>query len=192
MRLIAGLGNPGRRYADTRHNLGWRVAEELARRWGAETWRRKLGAFVAEARTADTRVALLRPRRYMNRSGSSVRKAMDFWKLGAQGLLVIVDDLDLDLGRLRLRPGGSAGGHNGLASIVEHLGHEEFPRLRLGIGPAPEPEEQVSFVLSPFAAEERPEVERMVGRAADAAECWVAHGVDEAMNRYNRATESTE
>ncbi len=192
MRLIAGLGNPGCRYADTRHNIGWRVAEELARRWDVEAWMRKFGAFVAEARTGGRKVALVRPRRYMNRSGSSVREAMDFWKLEPEGLLVVVDDMDLDLGRLRLRPGGSDGGHNGLASVIAHLGHERFARLRVGIGPAPAQDEHVDFVLSPFAAAERPAVERAIESAADAAECWVQRGLEEAMNRYNRPPESTE
>lgn len=186
MKLIVGLGNPGRRYSDTRHNMGWRVAEELARRAGLDAWKEKFDAMVAEYRAGDEPVALARPLVYMNRSGRSVRQAMDFWKLDPRDLLVVADDLNLLLGCLRLRTQGSAGGHNGLASIVACLGHESFPRLRVGIGPAPAQEFHQDFVLSPLGAEEQALGREMIARAADAAECWIAEGIDEAMNRFNR------
>ena len=186
MKLIVGLGNPGRRYAQTRHNVGWRVAEVLARRAGLQAWRTRFDAAVADTRIDGCKVTLARPQTFMNESGRAVRQMVDFWKLGAEDLLVVLDDLAIEVGRIRLRPGGSAGGHNGLASVIEHLGHDRVQRLRVGIGPAPAPEEQVAFVLSRFADEERPGIDDATERAADAATCWAAGGLDEAMNRFNR------
>ncbi len=186
MKLIVGLGNPGPEYAETRHNAGWRVAARLAERAGVGRWREKFSAFCAETRVEEEKVVLMRPVTYMNRSGRSVRSALDFWKMEIENLLVIVDDMHLDLGRLRIRPDGSAGGHNGLASVAEAVGREDYPRLRLGIGPAPAPEEHVSFVLGPFRPEERGEADAMIERAADAAQCWIRDGLEEAMNRYNQ------
>jgi PTH1 family peptidyl-tRNA hydrolase len=189
MKLIVGLGNPGPRYADTRHNVGWRVAEMLAARAGAGPWREKYEAAVAEARWSSVKVAFARPLVYMNNSGLPVRQLTDFWKVESADLLVVSDDLALDLGRMRLRGEGSAGGHNGLASIVAHLGHDQFGRLRVGIGPAPPPAEHAAFVLSEFTAAERPVIEAAIACAADAAECWMTEGLQEAMNRFNRAQE---
>jgi PTH1 family peptidyl-tRNA hydrolase len=187
MKLIVGLGNPGQRYDATRHNAGWRVAEVLASRMGAGPWRGKLDAAVADTRLADEKVVLARPLTIMNNSGQSVRKLMDFWQLEPGDLLVVSDDLAIEAGRIRLRGEGSAGGHNGLASIIAHLGHEWFARLRVGIGPGPAPERQADFVLSEFTAQERPLIAEAVERAADAAECWITKGLPEAMNRFNRA-----
>jgi len=189
MKLIVGLGNPGERYAATRHNAGWRVAERLASRAGTGSWRARFDAALAEARWGAEKVVLARPLTYMNHSGQAVRQLVDFWKLERDGLLVVVDDLALDLGRIRLRAEGSAGGHNGLESIIAHLGHEQFARLRVGIGPAPPPAEHAAFVLSEFAAGERPAIDEAIGRAADAAECWITQGLQEAMNRFNRPKE---
>jgi PTH1 family peptidyl-tRNA hydrolase len=189
MKLIVGLGNPERQYADTRHNVGWRVAEVLAARGGAGPWREKMDAAVTSAAWGDEKVWLARPLTFMNNSGLAVRQMMDFWKLAEDALLVVVDDLALDVGRIRLRPQGSAGGHNGLESILTHLGHDRFARLRIGIGPGPGVEEQANFVLSPFRSADRPLVTEAVDRAADAAECWITHGLAEAMNRFNRVSE---
>ncbi|MBM4019502.1 MAG: aminoacyl-tRNA hydrolase [Planctomycetes bacterium] len=186
MKLIVGLGNPGERYAGTRHNAGWRVAEELARRAGAAAWRERFDAALAEARWGGRKAVLARPLTYMNNSGQAVRQLMDFWKLQPADLLVALDDLALDLGRIRLRPEGSAGGHNGLESVIAHLGHEGFARLRVGIGPGPAAQEQAAFVLSEFQERERPVIDEAVRRAADAAECWITRGLAEAMNRFNR------
>ncbi|MCX5683941.1 MAG: aminoacyl-tRNA hydrolase [Planctomycetota bacterium] len=189
MKLIVGLGNPGLRYAATRHNAGWRVAEALAARAGATGWREKFEALLVEARRGDEKVVLARPVTYMNLSGQSVREMFDFWKVELSDLLVIVDDLALDLGRIRLRPEGSAGGHNGLESIIAHLGSEQFARVRVGMGPMPKGVDQAAFVLSEFSASERPIIEEAVDRAADAAECWICNGLQEAMNRFNRSKE---
>ena len=122
----------------------------------------------------------------MNNSGIAVRQMMDFWKVAEADLLVVEDDLALDAGRIRLRAQGSAGGHNGLESIIDHLGHDRFARLRVGIGPAPAVEQHADFVLSPFRPHERPLVDEAIERAADAAECWITKGLAEAMNRFNR------
>ena len=189
MKLIVGLGNPGMRYADTRHNAGWRVTELLASRSGAGPWREKLQAAVAVARWSDENVVLARPLVFMNNSGQSVWQLVDFWQVAPGDLLVVSDDLAIDVGRIRLRSEGSAGGHNGLASVIAHLGHDQFARLRVGIGPGPAPERQADFVLSEFTTQERPIVAEAMERAADAAECWITEGLQEAMNRFNRAKE---
>jgi len=185
MHLIVGLGNPGPEYAETRHNVGWRVAERLAERVGAQRWRERFEALLIQTRLAGRPVVLARPLTYMNESGRAVRRLVEFWKVEADRILVVVDDLALDLGRLRLRPGGSAGGHKGLASVAEHLGHEAYPRLRVGIGPLPDGWDGADFVLGRFTETERPVVERAVQRAADAAEVWLAEGIETAMNRFN-------
>ncbi len=190
MKLIVGLGNPGREYADTRHNVGWWVAEVLADRAGLSGWREKFEAHLAEGRLAGEKVALARPVTYMNASGRSVRAMMDFWKVEPGDLLVVLDDMAMEVGRLRLRPSGSAGGHKGLASIARHLGHERFARLRVGIGAPPSAEEGADYVLSRFAAGERPVIDDAVARAADAAETWIRRGLEAAMNRFNQAVES--
>lgn len=192
MKLIVGLGNPEARYAETRHNIGWRVADELADRVGAGPWKQKFDADVAETFLDRRKVVLARPLTYMNRSGAAVRQLVDFWKVENEDLLVLVDDLNLELGRIRIRGSGSDGGHNGLASVIEHLGHEAFSRLRVGVGPAPAAEQPATagkhaeFVLSPFTKEERP----AVARAADAVERWITEGLEAAMNRFNPASEA--
>jgi PTH1 family peptidyl-tRNA hydrolase len=187
MKLIVGLGNPGCRYEATRHNVGWRVADTLAARGGAAAWREKFDAALAEVVLAGQKVALVRPMTYMNLSGIAVRQAMDFWKLGPADVLVLMDDLALEVGRLRVRAAGSAGGHNGLASVLQHLGTDAVTRVRVGIGAAPSPEEGADYVLAPFTPAEQPVIEEALERAADAAECWVAKGTEATMNRFNRA-----
>ena len=186
MKLIVGLGNPGPQYAATRHNVGWRVAEELARRAGAQTWKEKFEAAVTDTRRHDRKIMLARPLTFMNESGRSVRQMMDFWKVEAEDLLVVLDDMAIEVARVRLRPEGTDGGHKGLGSVIAHVGHERFARLRVGVGPPPLPEEHVDFVLSPFTSRERPIIEKAIALAADAAECWIIDGPDEAMNRFNR------
>jgi PTH1 family peptidyl-tRNA hydrolase len=189
MKLIVGLGNPGPRYADTRHNVGWRVVEELAARAGAGPWREKFDAAVIETLWHGQKVVLVRPLTFMNNSGLAVRQLMDFWKASIEDLLVILDDMALDVGRIRLRREGSDGGHNGLASVIVHVGDQRVARLRVGIGPAPPLDQHVDFVLSTFTKEERPVIEKAIRRAADAAECWTTEGPETAMNRYNPSTE---
>lgn len=188
MKLVAGLGNPGPRYAGSRHNVGFSVVDALAARWHADVSRfdRDYEALVGEASCGGERVVLLKPQTYMNLSGRSVAAVVRFYRLAAAEALVVVDDLDLPPGRLRLRANGSAGGHNGLSDVIRQLGSDGFPRLRIGIGKVPS-SATVAHVLGRFDAAERAEMEAVVLRAAEAAECWVQHGIDEAMNRYNRA-----
>lgn len=187
MFVVLGLGNPGEEYARTRHNVGFRVVDALARRWGVEARRRKFLAHVAEAERAGARVLLAKPGTYMNASGRSARAILDFYGLAPEALCTVSDDVNLPLGRLRVRRGGSAGGHKGLASVAEHLGTEAFARLRVGVG-APRGERR-DYVLSPFRGAEAEEAEAAVERAADAVECWVGEGVERCMNRYNAAEE---
>jgi PTH1 family peptidyl-tRNA hydrolase len=185
-RLIVGLGNPGGRYVGTRHNVGFEVVDLLAARAGVRLRRGLLARCVqAQARIADTRVLLIEPRTYMNLSGHSVRAAVDYYRVPPADLLVVCDDVHLPPGRLRLRRAGGAGGHNGLISIIESLGNQDFPRLRIGVGEPPPHMDQVAHVLSHFEREELPEIGAAVARAAEAAETWISAGIEEAMNRFN-------
>lgn len=186
MKLVVGLGNPGRSYQATRHNVGFAVLAELARRLGAPAPKAKFHGELIETSSDGDKLLLLSPTTYMNRSGLSVREATSFYKLAEEDLLVICDDLNLPLGALRLRRGGSSGGQKGLEDIIARLGNSDFPRLRIGIGPVPPGRDWVSFVLSRFTAEELALVEQAIPKAADAALAWAREGVETAMNRYNQ------
>jgi PTH1 family peptidyl-tRNA hydrolase len=190
MKLVVGLGNPGRRYEQTRHNVGFLVVAEVARRCGAVRPRAAFEAETADVAIRGQRVLLVRPLTYMNRSGLSVQQARDFYKLPLEAVLVVCDDFNLPLGRLRIRASGSSGGQNGLKDIIARLGSEQFSRLRLGVGPVPPGWDAADFVLGRFAAEDQPVVTAMVRRAADAVEDWVEHGTAWCMNRYNAATDA--
>jgi peptidyl-tRNA hydrolase, PTH1 family len=182
--LVAGLGNPGREYADTRHNVGFMVADELARRHGG-SWRAKFSGDLAEVRLDGLRLAVLKPQTYMNESGRSVGAGVRFFKVEPEALLVVHDEVDLEPGRLQARLGGGLAGHNGLRSVAQHLGTPEFARLRIGVG-RPErgdPRPVADFVLSPFPPDV--DVEGLVARAADAVETVAREGVEEAQNRFN-------
>jgi len=182
--LVAGLGNPGREYERTRHNVGWLVLDELARRHGG-SWRSKFSGSLAEVRLGDARLALLKPETYMNESGRSVGAAARFFKVEPEQLLVVHDDVDLEPGRLQARAGGGLAGHNGLRSLAQQLGSQDFLRLRIGVGrPGRGDQRSVSdWVLSPFAPEE--DVEALVVRAADAVEAVAAEGLDRTQARFN-------
>ena len=182
--LVTGLGNPGREYEQTRHNVGWMVLDELARRHGG-SWRSKFSGSLAEVRLGDKRLAFLKPETYMNESGRSVGAAVRFFKTDPANLLVVHDDADLDPGRLQARLGGGLAGHNGLRSLAQHLGSQDFLRLRVGIGrPARGDRRPVSdYVLSPFEPEL--DVDALVGRAADAVETIADEGLDAAQTRFN-------
>jgi PTH1 family peptidyl-tRNA hydrolase len=184
MRCILGLGNPGREYAETRHNLGFRVVDLLAQRHRIRL-RARFYSRWGRGTIAGQPVVLAQPLTFMNASGSAARRLLERFSLAPSDLLVIYDDLDLELGRLRLRRRGSAGTHKGMRSVVECLGTEDFPRLRLGIGPLPPGADAVAFVLSPFRGEEQPRVEEMLARAAESVEFWLQEGIEAAMNRYN-------
>jgi PTH1 family peptidyl-tRNA hydrolase len=184
-RLVFGLGNPGGEHLATRHNVGFEAVELLAARAGARFRRGKFRCAQADARIASARVILIEPHTFMNRSGVTVRGAADYYKAPLSRILVVCDDVHLPPGRIRLRRSGSAGGHNGLTSIIEALGSSEFPRLRIGIGEPPPHMSQVDYVLGRFRGREREEVAEAIARAADAAEVWIAEGIEAAMNRFN-------
>lgn len=182
--LVVGLGNPGREYRDTPHNVGFRVVEELARRHGA-SFRSKFSGLIADVRLDGKRIALLEPQTYMNESGRSVGPAAQFYKLPLPALLVVHDDVDLEPGRLQARLGGGLAGHNGLRSIARQLGSPDFLRLRIGVGRPGRGDARpvADYVLAPFAAEV--DVDALVARAADAVELIVREGVDAAQLRFN-------
>ena len=182
--IVAGLGNPGPEYARTRHNLGWLVMDELASRH-AGSFRSKFSGHLAEVRVDGKRIALLKPETYMNESGRSVGAATRFYKLPPPQLLVVHDEVDLELGRLQARAGGGLAGHNGLRSLGQHLGSQDFLRLRIGVG-RPErgdPRPVADWVLSPF--DDVVDVEALVSRGADAVETIARDGVEEAQQRFN-------
>lgn len=187
MKLIAGLGNPGPRYSESRHNIGYMVVDELARRWAVDVSRhdRHFEALFGEARRRGERVLLLKPTTYMNLSGRSVAGAWRYFRLELPDLLVVYDDLDLEVGRLRVRAGGSAGGHKGMDDVLRHVGSDEVTRIRVGIGKV-QRDAMTDHVLSRFAPEERPAIDAVLVAAADAAECWLSRGVAATMNEFNR------
>jgi peptidyl-tRNA hydrolase, PTH1 family len=183
--LIAGLGNPGREHARDRHNVGWMVVDELARRHGEPSFRSKFSGRLAETRIDESRVALLEPETYMNESGRSIAAATRFFKVPLDQVLVVHDDVDLEAGRLQARLGGGLAGHNGLRSIAQSLGSSEFLRLRIGVGrPGRGDRRDVAdYVLSPFAADE--DVEGLVARSADCVESLLADGLSATQQRFN-------
>lgn len=186
MKLILGLGNPGEPYRDTRHNAGWmvldRLAEPLGIRW-KRNWRCPCDSGIVPHSTAGA--VLVRPRTFMNRSGHAAACVLRRWRAETGDLLVVVDDLDLPLGRIRIRSGGGAGGHNGLRSVIGELGTEAFPRLRVGIGPRPDGADVVSYVLAPFEQQEQDRLKPALERAAEAAKTWWQGGMEAAMNEFN-------
>ncbi len=184
--LIVGLGNPGAEYARTRHNAGFLLADLLAKRWRVE-WSaaKKFQARVAQAERDRRRVLLCQPQTFMNASGEAVGAVMKFYQLPLKKLVVAVDDADLPLGEIRLRPGGSSGGHHGLESIEQHLGSREYARLRLGIGRQAGAREIAGHVLGRLGDGELAVMEKVLARAADQLECWLAHGLQKAMSQFN-------
>ena len=185
MKLIVGLGNPGRKYAGTRHNVGFDVLTELARRHGTATARARFQGEAVEAMVEGERAILLCPHTYMNNSGESVQPAKDFYKIENEDLLVVCDDFNLPLARLRLRTQGSSGGQKGLADIIRRLGTEQVPRLRIGIGTPPPEWDVADYVLSKFKKDELPEIEAATILAADAVAAWARKGIDYCMTQYN-------
>lgn len=186
MFLLAGLGNPGIKYALTRHNVGFWIVDALASRAGVKLKKVCCRSYTARAVLAGKEVVLAKPLTYMNRSGLAVRALLQYFSLQPENLLVIYDDLDLSPGRLRLRSRGGSGGHRGMASVIALLGSENFARLRLGIGRPPgETGDGVDYVLSHFKADEERQIMEAVELAADAVETFLAYGLEAAMNRYN-------
>jgi PTH1 family peptidyl-tRNA hydrolase len=186
--LIVGLGNPGAEYSKTRHNAGFLVAEQLADKWRAAwSYEKKFNARVARAQRDSRQVLLCEPQTYMNSSGEAVAPLMKFYRVPLSGLLVIVDDADLPLGEIRLRPAGSSGGHHGLESIEQHLAAREYARLRVGIGRQDGEREITGYVLGRFSSTETALMGRVLTAASDQAECWLQAGIQKAMSQFNGA-----
>ena len=184
--LLVGLGNPGDQYENTRHNVGFMVADELAERHNIPVQRLKFRALTNTVTVGDRKVLLMKPVTYMNLSGEAVHEAAAFYKIPPERVLVISDEVSLAPGKIRVRRSGSAGGHNGLKNIIAHLGTDQFPRIRLGVGNKPHPDyDMADWVLGKFQGEDKKAVEAAVKKAADAAECLIREGVDKAMNQYN-------
>ena len=184
--LVVGLGNPGDKYQGTRHNVGFQVADELAERCRIPIQRLKFRALTNTAVLGGQKVLLMEPVTYMNLSGEAVQAAAAFYKLPPERILVISDEVALPPGRLRVRKGGSAGGHNGLKNIIAHLGTDQFPRIRLGVGQKPHPDyDMADWVLGRPQGEDKKAIDAAVLRAADAVECLLSKGPEEAMNRFN-------
>lgn len=193
IRLVVGLGNPGSKYAGTRHNVGFDLVDRLASERGLD-WRPEKKWKVELARSGDGSLVLAKPQTYMNLSGEAVIKVCSFYKIPPKEVLVVYDDADLPLGRLRFRPSGSAGGHNGVKSLIQHFGTDQFPRLKFGIGRDPKAEvdprrDMVSHVLGRFEAHEVESLEKNMADATEAVNCALSGGLAEAMNRFNQNPE---
>ncbi|MDO4788837.1 MAG: aminoacyl-tRNA hydrolase [Johnsonella sp.] len=190
MKIIAGLGNPGREYAHTRHNAGFKLIDELAGRYGIEMNEKKHKAICGRGVIEGEKVILMKPQTYMNRSGESIRAAMDFYKLLPEDIIVVFDDISLDAGQLRIRKKGSAGGHNGIKSIISHLGSMDFPRIKIGVGGKPEGYDLADYVLSGFQEGEKKLLALACERGADALKIMLSGDTDRAMNLYNQKMNS--
>lgn len=191
MFIIAGLGNPTDRYTNTRHNAGFRVIDELAKRNNIPLNNKKFNAVCGNGVIGGSKVLLLKPQTYMNNSGESIRAAVDFYKLDPETeLLIIYDDISLDIGQLRIRAKGSAGGHNGIKSIIEHLGSQAFPRVKVGVGAKPAGFDLADYVLSVFPEEERAAIQEGIEDAAKATELILNDSIEAAMNQYNKKKQS--
>lgn len=182
--LIVGLGNPGREYQDNRHNIGFMCLDALARQAGVAVQRKRLKALMDEAHLAQQPVILAKPQTFMNASGESVARIAHWYHLPPERLLVIHDDLDLPFGRIRVRPGGGSGGHNGLKSVIAELGSSDFCRLRIGIG-RPLQGDPIDYVLNDFAPDQEAQLPRLVAQVGEIVRYWLERGVREAMNAYN-------
>ncbi len=191
MKLVAGLGNPGRQYEQTRHNIGFQVLTQVAEKLGIETRREAFQAVTAEGRIGTESVLLLWPQTYMNLSGRSVQAARDYYRLSNQDMLIVCDDFALPLGRIRFRPEGSSGGQKGLEDVLRYCG-TDVPRLRVGIGPVPEGFDPARYVLGRFNSQEVAIVQRIIALAADGVLDWVENGLEYCMNRYNGLVVSNE
>ncbi|MDE7131400.1 MAG: aminoacyl-tRNA hydrolase [Lachnospiraceae bacterium] len=187
MYIIVGLGNPDRQYQNTRHNIGFDVIDVIADKNNITVKERKHKALIGKGLVGGQKAVLVKPQTYMNLSGESVREVIDFYKADEKSeLIVISDDISLDVGQIRIRKKGSAGGHNGLKNIILHLGHDEFQRVKMGVGQKPEGYDLVDYVLGHFPKEEREIMDESAKRAADAIEVMIAEGADAAMNLYNK------
>ncbi len=183
--LLVCLGNPGKEYANTRHNIGFLAADALEERTGVKFNKLKYRALTGEVTLGGQRVLVVKPQTYMNLSGEAVKLAGGFYKIPPDHILVLYDDVSLPLGKLRIRASGSAGGHNGIKNIIAHLGTDAFPRIKVGVGAPQREDGLVDWVIGSFTASERKVVDAAIEKALDAAECVIEHGVSEAQNRFN-------
>lgn len=185
MKIIVGLGNPGNEYSDTRHNVGFMAVDELARRLGVHSWKKRSQALIAECRGEEPLI-LVKPQTFMNLSGVAVGELARWYKVAVEDIIVIFDDMDLPTGRLRLRMKGGSGGHKGIESLLTHLPKDNFARIRIGIDRPQTGWQVVDHVLSSFTTEERPLLQEAIVKAAEAVECVVKQGFDKGMNVYNK------
>ena len=187
MFIVAGLGNPGRKYENTRHNVGFMVIDETANRHHIQVTEKKHKALIGKGMIGGEKVILVKPQTFMNLSGESIREIIDYYKIEEKTeLIVISDDISMDVGAVRIRKKGSAGGHNGLKNIILHLGHDEFQRIKIGVGEKPECYDLVDYVLGHFDKEESEQIAESVKSAAEAIAVMITDGADEAMNRFNK------
>ncbi|MDY0235866.1 MAG: aminoacyl-tRNA hydrolase [Gudongella sp.] len=188
MIVVAGLGNPGTKYSSTRHNVGFDVVDVLANKFGIKLNKIKFKGLVGEGIWAGEKIVLIKPSTYMNLSGESIRPVMDFYKLKPEELIVVVDDIDIEFGTIKIKKKGSAGTHNGLKSILLQTGTDQFPRVKIGIGRKPENYDLADFVLSKFSKSERQIIDKAILNAADAIDELISNGIDSAMNKFNIKT----
>ena len=186
MKLIVGLGNPGMQYAATRHNIGFEVIDSLSEVYNIPVNKSKYKALIGEGRIGDERVILMKPQTFMNLSGEAVRACMDFQKLSNEDVIIIYDDISLDVGQIRIRKSGSAGGHNGIKSIIAHMNTQEFPRVKVGVGQKPAGWDLANYVLGRFSEEDMKIIGPKINDVIKAVECMVASTIDKAMNQYNK------
>lgn len=188
MIVIVGLGNPGGKYSLTRHNVGFDVIDLVGKKLDIKVNKVKFKALIGEGTWGGQRIVLVKPSTYMNLSGESIRPLMDFYKLDPRDLMIVLDDIDIEFGTLRIKKKGSAGTHNGLKSIISHIGTDQFPRLKIGIGQKPPHYDLADFVLSKFSKSERIIIDEAIANAADAIDEFIIRGIDSAMNKYNIKT----
>ena len=187
--MIVGLGNPGREYRETRHNIGFMVVDEFARQHGIKLTRVQNKAITGSGLVFAQRIILVKPQTFMNLSGQAVSALMRYYKVNREDLIVSHDDVDLPFGVIRMRPGGGSAGQKGVASIIEALGTQEFPRLRMGIGRPPGYKDAADYVLQSFSPQEKDELMNFLNKAVDALDCFVADGLETAMNRFNNSSQ---
>ena len=192
MKAIIGLGNPGMKYAGTRHNIGFDAVTAIADKYNLSIDNKKFKGVYADGHIAGEKVLLVQPQTYMNLSGECVREVADFYKLNPDEIIIICDDINLDVGRLRIRKKGSAGGHNGLKNIIAHLGTEEFPRIRVGVGEKTEGWDLADYVLARFDKDSEPVIREALANVVGAVETWISEGIDAAMNRFNVSAKKKE
>ena len=192
MKAIIGLGNPGMKYAGTRHNIGFDAVTAIADKYNLSINNKKFKGVYADGHIAGEKVLLVQPQTFMNLSGECVREVADFYKLNPDEIIIICDDINLDVGRLRIRKKGSAGGHNGLKNIIAHLGTEEFPRIRVGVGEKTEGWDLADYVLARFDKDSEPVIREALANVVGAVETWISEGIDAAMNRFNVSAKKKE